>query len=258
MTTKISAIIAQHLASQTRIIIPEVGTLLRRKESGEVVFMEMLKKSDGTLVNLVVNTLDVSPSKATEIVNGYTATIKQQLATQKKFILDGIGVLLVRIDGSIDFSFNPFAQSIPEPSRNFDVLEDEDAFTTAPTPRQPASPVAPKVAPQPQQPATPVVPKPAVASEPEPKPTPVAPAAPKPHTEPQPRKVIYCTEEEEEQPTERKSRIQSHHPRKKIDGITVVALVAVLLALLSLVWGILPSDDRVKVDVEPTEVIVNE
>lgn len=249
MTTKISAIIAQHLASQTRIIIPEVGTLIRRKESGEIVFMDMLKKSDGTLVSLVVNTFDVSPSKANEIVNTYSATIKQQLATNKKFVIDGVGVLLARPDSGTDFSFNPFAQSIPEPSRNYDVLEDEEyiAVVTPVAPQQPVAPVAPKATPMSQQPTTTPAPKPAM-----PKP------APKPQSEPQTRKVIYRTEEDEEQPTERKSRIQPHHTRKKIDGITIVAFVALLLALLSLIWGAIPSDDRVEINVEPTEVVVNE
>ena len=129
MTTKISAIIAQYIKSETRLIIPEVGTLIRRKESGEIVFMEMLKKNDGTLVGLVVNILDVSPSKATEIVNRYIRTVKNQLATSKKFILDGVGVLLARPDGSVDFSFNPFAQSLPEFERGVEILEEEDEFT---------------------------------------------------------------------------------------------------------------------------------
>ena len=75
MTTKISAIIAQYIATETRLVIPEVGTLIRRKESGEVVFMEILRKSDGVLVGLIVNTLDVSPSKANEIAVTTSALI---------------------------------------------------------------------------------------------------------------------------------------------------------------------------------------
>lgn len=129
MTTKISAIIAQYIKSETRLIIPEVGTLIRRKESGEIVFMEMLKKNDGTLVGLVVNILDVSPSKATEIVNRYIRTVKSQLATSKKFILDGVGVLLARPDGSVDFSFNPFAQTLPGTE------EDEYGYLDEPAPQ---------------------------------------------------------------------------------------------------------------------------
>ncbi len=255
MTTKISAIIAQYTAAQTRLIIPEVGTLIRRKESGEIVFMEMLRKSDGVLVGLIVNTLDVSPSKASEIVNVYSATIKQQLATNKKFVIDGVGVLLARPDGGVDFSFNPFAQSIPEPTRGVEILEEDAEVATQHKPVAPTKPATPA---QPAAPATSKVkiatPKlEVVAPKPAPQPTP----KPTIQTEPQPRKVIYHTEEEEEV-LERKSRIQPHQTRKKIDGITIAAFIALLLALLSLVWGAIPSGDRVEVNVEPTEVIVNE
>ena len=245
MTTKISAIIAQYIATETRLVIPEVGTLIRRKESGEVVFMEILRKSDGVLVGLIVNTLDVSPSKANEIANNYIATIKQQLARSKKFVIDGVGVLLLRGNGSIDFSFNPFAQSIPEPTKGFDVLEEDEVVEVAPAPSKPIAPAAPKVAPAPQ----PAQPQPQVVT---PRPQPQA-AAPK--TEP--TKVVYRTEEDEVT-EKRRSRIQQHHTRKKVDGITVVAIVAVLMALLALVWGLIPANDQVEFNLNTTTVEVNE
>ena len=255
MTTKISAIIAKHITTEARLIIPEVGTLLRRKENGEIVFMEMLRKSDGILAGLIINTLDVSPSNANEIVNNYVATIKQQLATNKKFIIDGVGVLLARADGGINFSFTPSAHSIPE--HGVDVLEEDDAFVPV-KPIAPAQPVAPA---QPTAPAQPVQPVASAAKEqvapqsvakPQPviKPQPVAPT-------PQPKKVIYKTEEEDE-PTERRSKIKPHHTRKKMDGITIVALVALAMAFLALIWGMIPSNDRVEVNLDTTTVEVNE
>ena len=254
MTSKISAIIAQHIATQTRIIIPEVGTLIRRKESGEIVFMEMLKKSDGTLASLIVNTLDVSPSKANEILNTYVATIKQQLTANKKFILDGVGVLLSRRDGGVDFSFNPFAQSLPEFEKGVDILEEDVVETPAvatPTmvaPAEPAKPAEPKIA-TPIEPAKPAEQKVAPAVTPRPAPRPAAPA-------PQP-KVVGKIEEEEE-PIQRKSKIQAHFTRKKIDGITIIAFIAVAMALISLIWGMIPSNDRVELDVEPIPFEVTE
>lgn len=262
MTTKISAIIAKHITTEARLIIPEVGTLLRRKENGEIVFMEMLRKSDGILAGLIINTLDVSPSNANEIVNNYVATIKQQLATNKKFIIDGVGVLLARADGGINFSFTPSAHSIPE--HGVDVLEEDDAFVPV-KPIAPAQPVAPA---QPTAPAQPVQPVASAAKEQSapqsvaraqtvakaqpvaPTPQPVAPT-------PQPKKVIYKTEEEDES-TERRSKIQPHHTRKKMDGITIVALVALAMAFLALIWGMIPSNDRVEVNLDTTTVEVNE
>lgn len=247
MTTKISAIIAKHITTEARLIIPEVGTLLRRKENGEIVFMEMLRKSDGILAGLIINTLDVSPSNANEIVNNYVATIKQQLATNKKFIIDGVGVLLARADGGINFSFTPSAHSIPE--HGVDVLEEDDAFVPV-KPIAPAQPVAPAQPTAPAQPAQPVAstakeqaaPQSVAKAQTVVKPQPVAPT-------PQPKKIIYKTEEEDES-TERRSKIQPHHTRKKMDGITIVALVALAMAFLALIWGMIPSNDRVEVNVE--------
>lgn len=239
MTTKISAIIAQHIATQTRIIIPEVGTLIRRKESGEIVFMEMLKKSDGILANLIINTLDVSPSKANELLSGYVNTVKQQLATNKKFILDGVGVLLARRDGGVDFSFNPFAQSLPEFEKGVDVLEEEIEEKPAPV-----APVAPSAPSEPQKPT-----EPKVAPTATPRPTPI----PRPAMPAKPTKV-----EEDEEPIERKSRIQAHMPHKKIDGITIVAIIALAMALISVIWGAIPSNDRVELEIEPTAIEVTE
>ena len=230
MTKQLSAIIAKYINSETRLIIPEVGTLLRRKESGEVVFTEMLRKNDGVLVGLVVNGMDVSPSRANEIVGGYMEVIKQELATRKKFILDGVGVLLRRADGGVDFSFNPFAQSIPEPDADEDdsiVPLEEVAVSQPSAPRvevatAPRSVVTPKeqpvVAPNPAE-EKPAAVRPAVepakpAEVPQQRP---AVAAPKPTPKPAPTEAV-----EEEAP--RGLRIRAHHAVKKIDGITILEI----------------------------------
>lgn len=271
MTAKLSAIIAQHITTQTRIIIPEIGTLIRRKESGEIVFMEMLKKSDGTLVGLVVNTLDVSPSKANEIVNSYVTTIKQQLSTNKKFILDGVGVLLARADGGLDFSFNPFAQSIPEPARGvgIDILEEEE-FEVPAVAKKP-KPMAPKPqAPKPQEPMVQQAPKPQAPKPEAPKPaevaeqsgTQVATKRADSRTEEEQSnplgRLLHRRESDEQEATERKSSIKAHLPRKKMDGLTIVAFIALLLALISLIWGAIPSGENLDVDVTPDPIEATE
>ena len=248
MVTKISAIIAQQIASQTRLIIPEVGTLIRRKESGEIVFMEMLRKSDGALAGAVVQTLDVSPSKANEMLNQYTAAIKQQLDTNKKFILDGVGVLFARPDGGIDFSFNPFAQSLPEPERGIEILEEE---IVAPEPVRPAT--APAPAKKVEAPAkvveSPRPAEPKKAAEPEKTAEPAKPVTPKfagvaPELQPE-KKTLSLSDEA-------KQAANHRAPKKKIDFVTILAIVALGLAIISLVWGFLPSaEERVELVVEP-------
>ena len=276
MTAKISAIIAQHITNESRLIIPEVGTLIRRKESGEIVFMEMLKKNNNVLIGLVVNILDVSPSKATEIVNQYIATIKQQLRTNKKFILDGVGVLLQRPDGGVDFSFNPFAQSLPEPEKNYDIIEEIVTPTPKPEPKQVTTPepkpepnvvtkpkIEPTVAAKPQvQSAAPKAEPQRVATSPKPATAPVAPKpTPKPTPKPAPAAIRADNDDEEEEyitTKPRKPRVKAHQSRRKVDGITVVALVAVALAIICIIWGMLPSNDNIELDLTTTPVEITE
>ena len=247
MTTKISAIIAQYIGQETRIIIPEVGTLIRRKESGEIIFMEMLRKNDGALIQLIVNALDVSPSKATEITNRYIGTIKQQLENNKKFIIDGVGVLLARAEGGIDFSFNPFAKSLPEPTPSAKPVGTPVARPVNPIPpvQRPATPVTP-VTPAPQ-------PKPATPVAPAPQPKPAAPAAPAPQPKPaapvaQPKKEVEAPKAEEakvEAPkAEAPKKAPAQAPKKpatkaapKLDLLTIFAIVAAAMALFTLIWG---------------------
>ena len=113
MIVKISAIIEAYLQRENRLIIPSVGTLLKRKESGEIVFVEMLKKNDGKLVGLVAEQFGVAADEAEAIVEGYSEEIGRQIATSRKFIIDGVGVLLVGANGALDFAFNPFTRTIP-------------------------------------------------------------------------------------------------------------------------------------------------
>ena len=128
MTVEISSLVAQYIAKNTRLIIPEIGTLLRRKESGEIVFMEMLKKSDGGLVALVAGGLGISEEEAAKAVEQYVGTIKSQLATNKKFILDGVGVLLAGVNGGVEFIFNPQSHTI-------DAVEEPKSKTVAEEPQ---------------------------------------------------------------------------------------------------------------------------
>jgi outer membrane biosynthesis protein TonB len=73
--------------------------------------------------------------------------------------------------------------------------------------------------------------------EPEPvaKPTPAAkPAAPKPAVKPTPKPAVKAYDEDE---APGKPRISGRRQRVKIDGLTIVAIVAVIMALITLVWG---------------------
>ncbi|MBO7197437.1 MAG: hypothetical protein J6V28_01400, partial [Tidjanibacter sp.] len=68
-------------------------------------------------------------------------------------------------------------------------------------------------------------------------------------------------EEDEEETTEsRRPKIRAHHTRKRVDGITIVALIAVALALICIVWGMIPSSESVELnlDTPPTPIEITE
>ena len=142
MIVKISAIIEAYLQRENRLIIPSVGTLLKRKESGEIVFVEMLKKNDGKLVGLVAEQFGVAADEAEAIVEGYSEEIGRQIATSRKFIIDGVGVLLVGANGALDFAFNPFSHTIPAPESE---PKSVVAEPKAPVAEAPKAPVAEQV-----------------------------------------------------------------------------------------------------------------
>lgn len=252
MTVEISSLVAQYIAKNTRLIIPEIGTLLRRKESGEIVFMEMLKKSDGGLVALVAGGLGLSEEEAAKAVEQYVGTIKSQLATNKKFILDGVGVLLAGVNGGVEFIFNPQSHTI-------DAVEEPKSKAVAEEPQ------VIELAEEPQ-----VVAKEPVVAEPAPevvavekRPAQVAPQIIAPEeSKKKAAKIDALYGEESEQdkepkkafPTPARPRTSAKPQHKKLDPITILAIVSGLIAIGTLIWGMIPTNKPLDIEV-PIEIV---
>lgn len=253
MTVEISSLVAQYIAKNTRLIIPEIGTLLRRKESGEIVFMEMLKKSDGGLVALVAGGLGLSEEEAAKAVEQYVSTIKSQLATNKKFILDGVGVLLAGVNGGVEFIFNPQSHTI-------DAVEEPKSKTVAEEPQ------VIELAEEPQV----VVAKEPVVAEPAPEVVAVekkpAQVAPKAIATEEPKKkaakidALYGEDSEQDKepqkafPTPTRPRTSAKPQHKKLDPITILAIVSGLIAIGTLIWGMIPTNKPLDIEV-PIEIV---
>lgn len=254
MTVEISSLVAQYIAKNTRLIIPEIGTLLRRKESGEIVFMEMLKKSDGGLVALVAGGLGLSEEEAAKAVEQYVGTIKSQLATNKKFILDGVGVLLAGVNGGVEFIFNPQSHTIDavEEPKSKALAEEHQVIELAEEPQVVVAAKEPVVA----EPAPEVV---AVEKKP-------AQVAPKAIATEEPQKksakidALYGEESEQDKepkkafPTPARPRTSAKPQHKKLDPITILAIVSGLIAIGTLIWGMIPTNKPLDIEV-PIEIV---
>ena len=274
MTTQINALVARYIADNTRLIIPNIGTLLRRKESGEIVFMEMLKKGDGTLNALVGTHFQLSDAQAAEAVENYTAAIRKGLDTNKKFIMDGVGVLLVGTNGNVEFIFNPSAQTIDavQPKEEpIVIMEVEEEVATEPTTAEPEVVEEPAAEEQPT--IVELDTEDSVDTEPIAEPTEEVPAVP---TEEAPKansaKLEALYDDEEDEPVADKVRksidfeaiksklnIKKRPAKKnslhiKIDAITILAIVSGLIAIGTLIWGMIPNHAPLDIDT-PIEIV---
>ena len=263
MVVEINTLIARYIADNTRLIIPNIGTLLRRKESGEIVFMEMLKKGDGAFNSLVGTHFNLTEAEAVDAVENYAAAIRRSLENNKKFIIDGVGVLLAGTNGGMEFIFNPSAHTI-------DAVEDkpktivEEPVLVAIEEEQvveviPDEPVV-KVMPEEVSPAAEesvVVEKPEEVVAPQPKADKVS--------------ALYGEEEDVEEKefnignitnklraitktSKSTSKPTGKSKKIKLDGITILAIVSALIAIATLVWGMIPNRTPLDIDA-PIEIV---
>ena len=263
MVVEINTLIARYIAENTRLIIPNIGTLLRRKESGEIVFMEMLKKGDGALNSLVGAHLSLSEAEAVDAVEKYAAAIKRSLENNKKFIIDGVGVLLAGTNGGMEFIFNPSAHTIDamieEPK---DIVEEpvvvaiEEEQVVEVIPDEPVVEVMPEED-SPAAEESVVVEKPEEVVAPQPKADKVS--------------ALYGEEEDVEEKefnignitnklraitktSKSTSKPTGKSKTIKLDGITILAIVSALIAIATLVWGMIPNRTPLDIDA-PIEIV---
>ena len=254
MIVEINTLIARYIADNTRLIIPNIGTLLRRKESGEIVFMEMLKKGDGAFNSLVGTHFNLTEAEAVDAVEKYAAAIKRSLENNKKFIIDGVGVLLAGTNGGMEFIFNPSAHTIDamieEPK---DIVEEpvvvaiEEEQVVEVIPDEDSHAAEESV----------VVEKPEDVVAPQPKADKVS--------------ALYGEEEDVEEKefnignitnklraitktSKSTSKPTGKSKKIKLDGITILAIVSALIAIATLVWGMIPNRTPLDIDA-PIEIV---
>jgi nucleoid DNA-binding protein/Sec-independent protein translocase protein TatA len=71
--------------------------------SKQVVFREEFKKDNGTIVRVIQSKENLNEEDARAAVNNYVAELKAKLNSENRFEIEGIGVLIKRIDGALFF-----------------------------------------------------------------------------------------------------------------------------------------------------------
>lgn len=268
------------MASSRRLIIPGVGALVRRTDGGEIVFVEMFKQNDGVLVGLLSQKMDISAEQASILVERFITELQHDLRYYGYYTIPALGTLR---QGEKSITFENDAPAAPQPEQPAPAKE-----PTPPTPRY--EPVAEQeivATPTPKAEQKPIEQKP-VEVKPEAKPEvkPAAPAQvakPAPAAKPAPKKAapakdsvkfkLYTKEEDikPQEATQERFRFEAHRDsednqpqhirirtnrkRKKMDPVTLLAIIAAAIAVVVIIYGLVsspgPAFDEPLLPVEP-------
>ena len=103
----INEIVAAYLRENKRLVIPALGAFIRKDGSGEVVFVEFLKKDDGVLTELLERHYGLSRNEAVEAIAQYVEQAKQHIARHGFFIIGGVGTLRPDANSLLELSYDP-------------------------------------------------------------------------------------------------------------------------------------------------------
>lgn len=261
----ISRIITQYLSKNKRLVVPDFGAFIR-KDSGEVVFMEFLKKDDRILTSLVSRVYNVSEEQANLIIAKFISDVKEAGTQGNGYVIEGLGVMRASSDGLYHLDYNPSAKASVEPKVQQEKPRQEtihDRIMEEQKQAPPSSQIVPEPTPAPtqqyyQQPSQvrQVEPQqqqrqPAQEVRREERPSQeqyhTAPREQQRQREPQRQQYDRAPNREQQQRPTGQQRPPGRPPRrptgggggkKRADTIMIVAIIAALIAIGSIVFGV--------------------
>ncbi|MCL2562162.1 MAG: hypothetical protein FWE10_07600 [Rikenellaceae bacterium] len=105
----IDSIIATYIRGNKRLVVPDFGAFLR-KEDGETVFVEFLKKDDHVLNSLIRERYGVDEGRARAIIDEYVSGIRHAVQTTGRAVVDGVGTLRPDGNGVLILMYDPRTQ----------------------------------------------------------------------------------------------------------------------------------------------------
>lgn len=146
----LNKIIVEYLASNRRLVIPEFGTFVK-KESGEVVFSELLRTDDGVLASLLT-ARGLSAMEVAVVVDRYIFEVRHELEQCGYCRLGEIGTLRVEPSTKSLRLYPPLEQGelprqmhyVPKPAEKQEPKVERETPKTSATPKHSAAPKAQK------------------------------------------------------------------------------------------------------------------
>jgi len=108
ISSKISIVlihtISQYLESHKRLVVPQLGTFIVKEPGVSIVFSELLKRDDGTLRRLLIGG-GLSELEAAGEIDRFVFEVRHAVEHGAEFRLDGFGVMKPGPNGTIAFVF---------------------------------------------------------------------------------------------------------------------------------------------------------
>ncbi len=248
----INGIVVRYLKGNKRLVIPALGALMR-KDSGEVIFVELLRKDDGVLTGLIERACALSPSAAAASTERYTSGIRRALSGGG-YMIPRLGMLCKGPDGVIRLEYDPelkepAAQEVQASPRTIshglaEVRAVRPATATAPAPapipeQRPIAATAhpASAAPAPARADEPKTDEPQQADDTSSKISALFRTSPKPAyapgTEPKESFIARAMK-----PTPKAAYPGERHNKRKADTFMIVAIAAAAIAILAMIYGI--------------------
>ncbi|MDR2886024.1 MAG: hypothetical protein LBU95_04510 [Rikenellaceae bacterium] len=237
---RVNSVIVRYLKSNKRLVIPTLGAFIR-KDDGQVVFMEFLKKDDGVLAAEVGAAYPLAPQQRTALVDRYLLAFRQGAASPQGFVIARLGTVRTDTGGLMYLDYDPDTQ--PGPAIPVPVVPAAAAAPAA-KPAAPATPATPAVSPAMAAP---------VPAAPAPKPVPTTPATTPPMANPANAHPLASRVEGVAQPqSTAKSDIPvdgmrygkpapqtPDHRKRRADIIMIIAIAAAALAIAVMIFSMM-------------------
>lgn len=277
----VNRFIAEYMANSRRLILPGVGAFVRRTEGGEIVFVEMFKQNDGVLTNLISQKMDISAEQANILIERLITELQHDLRYYGYYTIPALGTLrqteksiIFQADApaSLQAEQPQAVQSkeVTPPAPRYEKVEEQEIVAT-PKEEKPAPTVEKKPEPKVEVAATPrAEPKPTPKAE-----EPVRPAEKESTTTDNVKFKLFTSEKEiaksaeqsvakepkkvakptpatqerfrfeahkdSEESAPQRISIRTNRKRKKMDGVTLLAIIAAAIAVIVIIYGLVSS-----------------
>ncbi len=118
-------LITRYLLHNRRLVVPQLGAFIRKAESDEIIFSEMLKRDDGVLRRLLEEE-GLSELEAMGVIDRFLFELRHTVEAGSVFQAEGLGVFALGENGTLRFRYLPHPAAVPQQETTPSVTQPEE------------------------------------------------------------------------------------------------------------------------------------